>query len=56
LPQLPLRWAGKKTTRHDYAAICDIPLDISRDELNRRIEVFGDDPNFGSRSNFAGTA
>jgi methionyl-tRNA formyltransferase len=49
LPRLPLRWTGRKTTRRDYAAICDIPLDISRDELDRRIAAFGDDPNFGSR-------
>jgi hypothetical protein len=53
LPELPLRWSGKKSTRRDYAQICDIPLDISQDELDRRIEVFGDDPNFGSRRTFA---
>jgi methionyl-tRNA formyltransferase len=52
LPQLPLRWSGKKTTRRDYATICEIPLDIARDELDHRIEVFGDDPNFGSRPAF----
>jgi methionyl-tRNA formyltransferase len=49
LPAVPLRWSGKKTTRRDYAALCDIPLNIARDELDHRIEVFGDDPNFGSR-------
>ena len=48
LPELPLRWSGTKTTRRDYAALCDIPRNISRDELDRRIEIFGDDPNFGS--------
>jgi hypothetical protein len=52
LPALPLRWSGTKTTRRDYAAICDIPLDIEREELDRRIEVFGADPNFGSRRTF----
>jgi methionyl-tRNA formyltransferase len=52
LPQMPLRWSGKKTTRHDYATLCDIPRDIARDELDHRIEVFGDDPNFGSRMTF----
>ena len=51
LPQLPVRWSGTKRTRRDYAAICDIPLDIQREELDHRIEVFGADPNFGSRSN-----
>jgi hypothetical protein len=36
--------------------LCDIPLDITREELEHRIEVFGDDPNFGSRVTFAGAA
>jgi methionyl-tRNA formyltransferase len=56
LPAIPLRWSGKKTTRRDYATLCDIPRDITRDELDHRIEVFGDDPNFGSRMTFARTA
>jgi hypothetical protein len=56
LPHLPLRWSGTKSTRRDYAALCDIPLDIQRDELDHRIEVFGEDPNFGSRRTFAGAA
>jgi methionyl-tRNA formyltransferase len=56
LPAVPLRWSGKKTTRRDYAALCDIPRNIARDELDRRIEVFGDDPNFGSRMTFVRTA
>jgi hypothetical protein len=48
LPLLPLQWSGIKTTRRDYAAICDIPLDIESEELDRRIEIFGADPDFGS--------
>jgi methionyl-tRNA formyltransferase len=56
LPAIPLRWSGKKTTRRDYATLCDIPRDITRDELDHRIEVFGDDPNFGSRMTYAGAA
>jgi methionyl-tRNA formyltransferase len=56
LPHLPLRWSGTKSTRRDYAALCDIPLDIQRDELDHRIEVFGEDPNFGSRVTFVGAA
>ena len=55
LPQLPVRWSGTKRTRRDYAAICDIPLDIQREELDHRIEVFGADPNFGSRATFVCT-
>jgi methionyl-tRNA formyltransferase len=42
LAQLPIRWSGKKTTRRDYAAICGIDLNISRDELDRRIKAFND--------------
>jgi methionyl-tRNA formyltransferase len=49
LARIPVPWSGTKTTRRDYAALCDIPRDIARDELDHRIEVFGDDPNFGSR-------
>ena len=49
LPQLPARWSGTKTTRRDYAALREIPRDIQQAELDRRIELFGDDPDFGSR-------
>jgi methionyl-tRNA formyltransferase len=52
LPQLPVRWSGTKTTRRDYTALREIPRDIQQDELDRRIEVFGDDPDFGSRRTF----
>jgi methionyl-tRNA formyltransferase len=41
-PTLPLKWGSKKYSRRVYRAICDIPLDISKDELERRIRVFGD--------------
>jgi methionyl-tRNA formyltransferase len=50
LPELQVRWSGTKSTRRDYAELCDIPLNIQRDELERRIAIFGDDPNFGSRA------
>jgi hypothetical protein len=56
LPQLPLRWRGTKSTRRDYAALCNIPLDIQREELDLRVEVFGRDPNFGSPRTFVCTA
>jgi methionyl-tRNA formyltransferase len=42
LTQLPVRWSGTKTTRHDFAAIRGIALNISRNELDRRIEAFND--------------
>jgi methionyl-tRNA formyltransferase len=41
LPELPLRWTGIKSTKAMYAAMCEVPADVSRDELERRIEVFG---------------
>ena len=41
LAELPIKWSGTKSTRRSYAAMCDIPVDISKDELERRIEVFG---------------
>jgi methionyl-tRNA formyltransferase len=42
LAPLPVRWSGAKTTRRDYAAIRGIDLNISRDELDRRIRAFND--------------
>jgi methionyl-tRNA formyltransferase len=36
-----MRWSGTRTTRRSYQAICDIPLDIPRDELDRRLKIFG---------------
>jgi methionyl-tRNA formyltransferase len=40
-PTLPLTWGAKKYSRRAYQAICDIPLDIPKDELERRLKVFG---------------
>jgi methionyl-tRNA formyltransferase len=42
LAQLRVRWSGTKTTRRDYAAIRGIALNISRDELDRRIKAFNE--------------
>jgi methionyl-tRNA formyltransferase len=41
LAELPIGWSGTKSTRRSYAAMCEIAADISREELERRIEVFG---------------
>jgi methionyl-tRNA formyltransferase len=41
LPELPIRWGARRTTRRMYAAMCEIPLDISKDELDRRVQAFG---------------
>jgi methionyl-tRNA formyltransferase len=40
-PALPVQWGAIKYSRRAYRAICDIPLDISKPELDRRIRVFG---------------
>jgi methionyl-tRNA formyltransferase len=41
LPEQALRWGSRKNSRRAYQAICDIPLDITREELERRLKVFG---------------
>jgi len=41
LPALPVEWGSRKYSRRAYRAICDIPLDIQKEELHRRIKVFG---------------
>ena len=41
LPQLPVRWSGRKSTRRMCASACEIPVDISADELTRRVAAFG---------------
>jgi methionyl-tRNA formyltransferase len=40
-PALPIQWGHRKYSRQNYRAMCDIPLDISKSELERRIRVFG---------------
>lgn len=40
-PVLPVQWGPKKYSRRNYRTICDIPLDIPKDELDRRLKVFG---------------
>ncbi|MGA7995377.1 MAG: hypothetical protein WCA28_10755 [Bradyrhizobium sp.] len=40
-PALPVKWGNRKYSRRSYRAICDIPLDIAKDELDRRLKVFG---------------
>ena len=41
LPACDLQWSRQKYSRSAYRAICDIPVDISKDELDRRLRVFG---------------
>jgi methionyl-tRNA formyltransferase len=40
-PALPVHWGNRKYSRKNYRAMCDIPLDISKSELERRLKVFG---------------
>jgi len=40
-PRCVLSWSGRTNTRRSYRQACDIPLDISRDELWRRMRAFG---------------
>ncbi|HUN98833.1 MAG TPA: hypothetical protein VMU69_21685, partial [Bradyrhizobium sp.] len=37
----PIEWGPKKYSRRNYRDICDLPLDIGREEFERRIKVFG---------------
>jgi methionyl-tRNA formyltransferase len=41
LPELPIQWSGQKSSRRLYADMCQIPLEISKEELDRRIAAFG---------------
>jgi methionyl-tRNA formyltransferase len=41
LPSSRLKWGNRRYSRRAYQAICDIPLDISKEELDRRLHVFG---------------
>lgn len=40
-PRCAFSWSGPTNTRRGYRQACDIPLDISRDELWRRMRAFG---------------
>ena len=41
LPRLPLHWSNKRNSRSAYRTICDIPLDITKEDLLRRVHAFG---------------
>jgi methionyl-tRNA formyltransferase len=43
MPTLPIAWSGGKSTRHMYTSACQIPLDISKADLERRVLAFQDD-------------
>lgn len=42
LPEaLPVEWGKRKYSRRNYLSMCEIPLDISKSELDRRMRIFG---------------
>jgi len=41
LPASSLQWGNRKNSRRAYQAICNIPFDITKEELDRRLRVFG---------------
>ena len=41
LPVTDIKWNARKYSRQAYRAICDIPLDIDKEELELRLRVFG---------------
>jgi len=40
LPPLPVTWSSTKSSRRSLTAICDIPPDIEREELDLRVKAF----------------
>ncbi len=40
-PGLAIEWGSRKNSRRAYRALCDLPLDLPKDELDRRLKVFG---------------
>jgi methionyl-tRNA formyltransferase len=40
-PARPVEWGPRKYSRRNYRDMCDIPLDIGKEEFERRIEIFG---------------
>ena len=40
-PAMPVEWSKRKYSRGNYLSMCDIPLDISKNEFDRRMRVFG---------------
>jgi len=41
LAELPVQWSGTKSTSRMHKTMCEIDLNISREELDRRIGAFG---------------
>jgi hypothetical protein len=41
LPELPVPWGSRCSTRRDFARLCEIPADIGPEELALRLRAFG---------------
>ena len=41
LPTLPIEWGAHSTTRKEFAARCQIPLDIAPETLRKTVRAFG---------------
>jgi hypothetical protein len=42
LPEaLSVEWGSRKYSRRNYLSMCEIPLDISKSEFDRRMRIFG---------------
>jgi methionyl-tRNA formyltransferase len=42
LPAIAETWSGRKSTQHDFDAMCALPRDIDAAELSRRTRAFAD--------------
>jgi methionyl-tRNA formyltransferase len=42
LPRLDERWTGWKSRQSDFDTMCAVPLDVSAEELDRRVRAFAD--------------
>jgi hypothetical protein len=43
LATLPIKWGDRRSTKKMYRSMCDIPADISKEEMTRRMAAFYDD-------------
>lgn len=44
LPEVPVRWSGRKTTLAEYDALCELTPEMEEEEFARRVRGFGDNP------------
>jgi methionyl-tRNA formyltransferase len=44
IAELPLQWGQRRNTRRSTEAMCEIPVDIPKPELDRRVAAFASSP------------